>query len=117
MPFPALIAAEDKLAAKQKSLRSIFDEAGPDMDMSKVKSLTGDSADKVKAIREMNGALLDGRANVSFADVQRVAKPVLRHRMIRSFEGEADGVSTDDVVAALLAFVPTTEGAIAEARS
>lgn len=59
MPFPALIAAEDKLAAKQKSLRTIFDEAGPDMDMSKVKSLTGDSADKVKAIREMNAELND----------------------------------------------------------
>lgn len=59
MPFPALIAAEDKLSAKQKSLRSIFDEAGPDMDMSKVKSLTGDSADKVKAIREMNAELND----------------------------------------------------------
>ncbi|MFO0612180.1 MAG: AAA family ATPase [Polyangiaceae bacterium] len=62
-------------------------------------------------------ALLDGRANVSFADVQRVAKPVLRHRMIRGFEGEADGISTDDVVSALVKLVPTAEGGIAEARS
>ena len=47
-------------------------------------------------------ALLEGRAHVGFADVQKVARPVLRHRMIRSFEGEADGITTDEVVAALL---------------
>jgi MoxR-like ATPase len=52
-------------------------------------------------------ALCDGRANVSFADIAAVAKPALRHRMIRSFEGEADGVTTDAVVDALLAAVPT----------
>jgi MoxR-like ATPase len=51
-------------------------------------------------------SLLDGRAHISFADVQKVAKPVLRHRLIRSFEGEADGVTTDDVVEALVASVP-----------
>ena len=52
-------------------------------------------------------ALLEGRPNASFADVQRVAKPVLRHRLIRSFEGEADGVTADDVVKALIDAVPT----------
>ncbi|MBW2528025.1 MAG: AAA family ATPase, partial [Deltaproteobacteria bacterium] len=51
-------------------------------------------------------ALLQGRPHVSFADVQRVSAPVLRHRIIRSFEGEADGISTDDVVAALVEAVP-----------
>jgi MoxR-like ATPase len=52
-------------------------------------------------------ALCEGRPNVSFADVQKVAKPSLRHRIIRSFEGEADGVTTDAIVEALLAAVPT----------
>ena len=52
-------------------------------------------------------ALLAGRAHVSFADIARVSKPVLRHRMIRSFEGEADGISTDQVVEALLEHVAT----------
>lgn len=47
-------------------------------------------------------ALLEGRAHVAFADIQRVAKPVFRHRMIRSFEGEADGITTDDVAQALI---------------
>ncbi|HEY6459758.1 MAG TPA: AAA family ATPase, partial [Polyangiaceae bacterium] len=43
-------------------------------------------------------ALCEGRANVSFEDVKRVAKPALRHRIIRSFEGEADGTTTDTIV-------------------
>ena len=51
-------------------------------------------------------ALCEGRPNVSFNDIQKVAKPALRHRIIRSFEGEADGVSTDAIVDALLAAIP-----------
>jgi MoxR-like ATPase len=52
-------------------------------------------------------SLLEGRAHVAFADVQKVAAPVLRHRLIRSFEGEADGVTTDAVIAAIVQAVPT----------
>jgi len=52
-------------------------------------------------------ALLAGRAQVAFADLQAVALPVLRHRLIRSFEGEADGITTDQVVRELVEAVPT----------
>jgi MoxR-like ATPase len=52
-------------------------------------------------------ALLDGRFNVAFADVQAVAAPALRHRIILNFEGEAEGISTDSVVRAILAETPT----------
>ncbi len=51
-------------------------------------------------------ALCEGRAHVAFEDIARVAKPALRHRLIRSFEGEADGVTTDAVIDVLLAAVP-----------
>jgi MoxR-like ATPase len=51
-------------------------------------------------------AILEGRAHVAFADIHKVARPVLRHRLIRSFEGEADGITTDDVIDALVAAVP-----------
>ena len=51
-------------------------------------------------------AVLDGRFAVSVADIKRVAKPTLRHRIIRNFEGEAEGVSTDAILDALLASVP-----------
>ncbi|MEM7230881.1 MAG: MoxR family ATPase [Planctomycetota bacterium] len=43
-------------------------------------------------------ALLDGRYNVSFADVKATAHPVLRHRILLNFEGEAEGVSTDSII-------------------
>ena len=61
-------------------------------------------------------ALLDGRAHVAFADVQRVATPVLRHRLLRSFEGEAEGITTDQVVEALLAAVPARPAAVEKER-
>jgi len=52
-------------------------------------------------------ALLDGRFNVSYGDVQAVAPPALRHRVILNFEGEAEGINTDSVVRAILAETPT----------
>jgi MoxR-like ATPase len=60
-------------------------------------------------------ALLEGRAHVSFADVQKVALPVLRHRLIRSFEGEADGVTPDQVIAALIEAVPQRPESVEQA--
>ena len=60
-------------------------------------------------------ALLAGRGQVSFDDVKRAAAPVLRHRILRSFEGEADGVSTDRIVAELLKSVDTLPASVAEA--
>jgi MoxR-like ATPase len=43
-------------------------------------------------------ALAAGRAHVSEDDLRALALPVLRHRVLLNFEGEADGVSTDEVV-------------------
>jgi MoxR-like ATPase len=50
--------------------------------------------------------LLEGRFAVTRADVRRVAPPVLRHRILPSFEAEGSGVSADEIVARLLAEVP-----------
>ena len=47
-------------------------------------------------------ALLDGRPNVSFADIRAVAKPVLRHRIVPSFTAESEGVTTDRVIDGIL---------------
>jgi MoxR-like ATPase len=57
-------------------------------------------------------ALMQGRGQVSFADVTRTAKPVLRHRILRSFEGEADGISVDQVIDELVASVPARPDAV-----
>jgi MoxR-like ATPase len=55
-------------------------------------------------------ALLEGRYNVAFEDVQAVAAAALRHRILLNFEGQAEGVTPDDVIADLLAYVPLPEG-------
>jgi MoxR-like ATPase len=51
-------------------------------------------------------AWLRGQDYVSPDDVQAVAADVLRHRLILSFEAEANGVTPDQVIAELLALVP-----------
>jgi len=55
-------------------------------------------------------ALLDGRFNVSFADVQKAALPALRHRILLNFEGEAENLTTDGIIEDLLRQTPTVEG-------
>ncbi len=50
--------------------------------------------------------LLQGRYAVSFGDIQAVAMPVLRHRILRSFEAEAESISTDQIIATLLERMP-----------
>lgn len=47
-------------------------------------------------------ALLDGRYNASRDDLRAVAPPALRHRLILNFEAQAEGVTTDQVVAELV---------------
>jgi MoxR-like ATPase len=47
-------------------------------------------------------ALLDGRPNVSFADIRGVAKPVLRHRLVTSFTAESEGVKADSIIDRIL---------------
>lgn len=58
-------------------------------------------------------ALLDGRFHVSMADIAAVAPSALRHRILPSFEAEADGLDTDRLVAGLLARLPR-EAAVTE---
>jgi MoxR-like ATPase len=51
-------------------------------------------------------ALAAGRFAPSFDDVRQSAAPALRHRVLLNFEGEAEGVTTDDLLAAILAALP-----------
>ncbi|MFG3439925.1 phage major capsid protein [Nonomuraea sp. NPDC047897] len=62
--FPALREAQAELDAKRKSLKGIFDEAGPDYDMSKVKSIAGDTHAKVDHIRQLNAEIDERKAKV-----------------------------------------------------
>jgi len=61
-------------------------------------------------------ALLDGRFNVSFDDMAAMAPAALRHRLILNFEGEAEGVTADQVLGDVLARVPKTAEAVGTAK-
>lgn len=47
-------------------------------------------------------ALLEGRFNVSFSDINAVAKSALRHRLLLNFEGMAESISTDAIIEELV---------------
>ena len=60
-------------------------------------------------------ALTQGRFNVSFDDIQAVAAAALRHRLILNFEAEAEGITTDQVIAQILKDVPRDAAAAVNA--
>ena len=47
-------------------------------------------------------ALLAGRAHVTVEDLQHLAQPTLRHRILRNYRAEAEGVRVEDVIRKLL---------------
>jgi len=55
-------------------------------------------------------ALLYGRAHVQTEDIQALAKPVLRHRILTNFTAASEGVTTDAVIKRLLEETPSREG-------
>ncbi len=58
-------------------------------------------------------ALTEGRYNVSIDDILAVATPTLRHRLILNFEAEAEGITTDHVIATILKELPKEVGVAA----
>jgi MoxR-like ATPase len=58
-------------------------------------------------------ALMVGRAHVAFEDIRAVAKPALRHRLLLNFEGEAEGIDPDAIVAEVLDGMPEVPAEIA----
>jgi len=55
-------------------------------------------------------ALMDGRLNVSFEDLREAAVPALVHRILLSFEGEAEGIAPARIVEEILEATPTVGG-------
>jgi MoxR-like ATPase len=55
-------------------------------------------------------ALFSGRINVSFDDLAAAAPPALRHRILLNFEGEAEGIDVEDLIAEIVRETPTVPG-------
>jgi MoxR-like ATPase len=57
-------------------------------------------------------ALLQGRTHVSFDDVRALALPVLRHRVLLNFQAQSEKVTTDTIIARLLAAIQNPRSAL-----
>jgi len=55
-------------------------------------------------------ALMQGRLFVTIQDIEAVAHPVLRHRIIPNFNAEAEGISVEQIINKILALVPRGPG-------
>jgi MoxR-like ATPase len=51
-------------------------------------------------------ALVEGRVHVSYADIETIIFPALRHRLILNFQAEAENVTTDQLIAEVMKQVP-----------
>jgi MoxR-like ATPase len=52
-------------------------------------------------------ALLDGRYHVTLEDIQKLAAPTLRHRIVPTFAAQAEGIKPDDLIARAVRELPT----------
>jgi len=57
-------------------------------------------------------ALLNGRFNVSIEDIQALAYPIMRHRILTNFHAESQKVTTDQIIGRLLESVPTPKSGL-----
>ena len=57
-------------------------------------------------------SVLHGRFHASTEDIQAVAKPVLRHRIVTNFNADAEGYTTDKIIDKLLEIIPAQQSGI-----
>ena len=57
-------------------------------------------------------ALINGRYNVSVEDIQTLAYPVFRHRILANFHAESEGIRTEDIIKRLLEVVPVPKSGL-----
>ena len=74
----------------------------PDFIQKNIKWGAGSRASQALVITAKARAILYGRYHVSVEDIQALALPVLRHRIITNFHAEADNISTDQLIQQLL---------------
>jgi MoxR-like ATPase len=84
-------------------------EEAPDFVRQRVAWGAGPRASQFLILGAKARALLHGRMHVSTEDVQKVAYPVLRHRVITNYGAEAEGYTSDKLIDDLLAKIPVNE--------
>ena len=107
--IPAADAALRYAASLARATRPKGGEATPLVEQY-VRWGAGPRAGQALILGAKAAALLAGRPNVSPADIRRVARPVLRHRVLPNFAAEAEGIDAERIVEDLLERVPEPRG-------
>lgn len=94
LEFPALKEALGKQQLKEKELHSIFEEAGPELDFSKIKSISGDTRVKAARVRELNQELTDLAKEVE--DLKAVGAAAEKSRMSPASSHRESGSGSGD---------------------
>jgi len=108
---PAADAALGYAAALVRATRP-DDPTAPELVRRYVRWGAGPRAGQALILGAKAHAILQGHPVVAPADIQRVAYPVLRHRILTNFAGEAEGVRAEQIIKAVLDLVPTPRGEI-----
>lgn len=88
--MPTLVQVREEMAAKSKALEEIFSQAGPELDMSKVMVIEGDSAAKAAEIRRRNDELTE--LGKQFDELRALDEMAKKNRAIHeSMSGSARG--------------------------
>jgi MoxR-like ATPase len=106
---PAADAALRYAASLARATRPKAGEATPLVEQY-VRWGAGPRAGQALILGAKAAALLAGRHAVSPEDIRRVARPVLRHRILANFAAEAEGIGSEQIVEDLLARVPEPRG-------
>ena len=91
----------------------VGEEGVPDFVQEQVSWGAGPRAVQFMILGAKARALLHGRTYVSTEDIQALAKPTLRHRLVVNFAAESEGVTPDDIVDRILEITPTKEDELA----
>jgi len=108
---PAADAALRYAAALARATRP-DDPTAPDLVKRYVRWGAGPRAGQALILGAKAHVILQGQAVVAPEDIRRVAYPVLRHRILPNFAGEAEGVRAEQIIKAVLDLVPTPRGEI-----
>ncbi|GJM21178.1 MAG: ATPase AAA [Planctomycetota bacterium] len=100
--------ADDMLAYAAELVRSTRpDQQGvPGFVRDHLKWGAGPRAGQYLVLGAKARAVIRGRSHVSMDDIQRVARPVLRHRILTNYSAQAEGIRPDDIIDRLLETVP-----------
>jgi MoxR-like ATPase len=107
--IPAADAALRYAASLARATRPKSGEATPLVEQY-VRWGAGPRAGQALILGAKAAAMLAGRHAVAPEDIRRVARPVLRHRVLPNFAAEAEGIDSERIVEDLIARVPEPRG-------